>query len=340
MILNTLFGAQMAPERTLAPANQPVSPIEGGGGSPARAPGIGGFLASLRDRWTTPNAQGLDFGQRLTRFGAELQDISDGGQRAAAIHQRAEAERQQRAAQARQQQTSEAFRAALRPDGSFDQGAYVSFLSQYEAPSISEALAMGRASEPEEPALLEMTNADGSTYYVRKSDVLARLGSQGQPAASDAVPPELLQGAVPLNPSVAAPSGAAAPQGIDWSRLIQRESGGDQSAVSPRGAFGRAQLMPDTADYVARRMGDPSLAQRARTDPAVNERLGRAYLDEQMQAFGNPAVALAAYNAGPGKAREWVTRFGQPQPGREREWAMQIPYRETREYVLNILEPR
>lgn len=128
------------------------------------------------------------------------------------------------------------------------------------------------------------------------------------------------------------------PAGGDlWSRLIQQESGGDQSAVSPKGAFGRAQLMPDTAAYVARRLGDPSLAERARTDPAINEQLGQAYLQEQQQRFGNDAVALAAYNAGPEKAAEWVRRFGMPQPGQEAAWAAQIPFAETRQYVRNIL---
>ena len=122
-----------------------------------------------------------------------------------------------------------------------------------------------------------------------------------------------------------------------WPAVIQRESGGDQSAVSDKGAFGRAQLMPDTALEVATGLGDPTLAQRARTDPAVNERLGREYFRQQLNAFDNsPHVALAAYNAGPGRARQWVRRFGMPEAGRESEWTSRIPYRETREYVANI----
>jgi soluble lytic murein transglycosylase-like protein len=152
------------------------------------------------------------------------------------------------------------------------------------------------------------------------------MPAQAQPAPQPVAPQ--------MQPS-ATPQAATRPD--LWGALIQQESGGRQSAVSPRGAFGRAQLMPDTAAYVARRMGDPSLAERARTDPAVNERLGQAYLDEQMQRFGNPAVALAAYNAGPEKAAEWVQRFGMPEPGRELEWAQRLTYPETRQYVANIL---
>jgi len=141
---------------------------------------------------------------------------------------------------------------------------------------------------------------------------------------------------VDVTPGGRSPAGRP-PAGDLWSRLIQQESSGDQSAVSPRGAFGRAQLMPDTAAQIAREMGDPSLAQRARTDPAVNERMGQYYLNQQMQRFGNEAVALAAYNAGPEKAAEWVRRFGMPQPGQEAQWAAQIPFPETRQYVTNIL---
>lgn len=131
---------------------------------------------------------------------------------------------------------------------------------------------------------------------------------------------------------------AQAASGDLWSRLVRHESGGDQSAVSPKGAFGRAQLMPTTAAYIAQQMGDPSLAERARTDPSVNEAMGRWYLNQQLERFGgNEAVALAAYNAGPEKAAEWVQRYGMPQPGQEAAWAAQIPYPETRQYVTSIL---
>jgi len=140
--------------------------------------------------------------------------------------------------------------------------------------------------------------------------------------------------------AIGANVGPGAPAGDLWSRLIQQESGGNQSAVSPKGAFGRAQLMPDTARYVAGQLGRPELADLARTDPEVNELLGRTYFEEQRQRFGNDAVALAAYNAGPEKAAEWVQRFGMPEPGRELEWAQQITYPETRNYVQSILGGR
>ena len=195
-----------------------------------------------------------------------------------------------------------------------------------------------------------------SEFEGRQSSLLSQLEGLGGPSpmASPAAPapaPIAPQAPTPQpgamaqgegSGSLAAALGAPPPQAPTqpsnlWANLIRQESGGNQAAVSPRGAFGRAQLMPDTAAQIAREMGDPSLAQRARTDPAVNERMGQYYLDQQMQRFGNPAVALAAYNAGPEKAAEWVRRFGMPEPGRELEWAQRITFPETRQYVTNII---
>jgi soluble lytic murein transglycosylase-like protein len=70
-------------------------------------------------------------------------------------------------------------------------------------------------------------------------------------------------------------------------RLVRAESGGNQGAVSPAGAIGRSQLMPDTA----RGLGvDPR-------DPAQNLLGGARYLRQQLDKFGRLDLALAAYNA-------------------------------------------
>ena len=79
-------------------------------------------------------------------------------------------------------------------------------------------------------------------------------------------------------------------------RLVQQESGWRPGAVSPKGAIGLAQLMPDTA----RLLGvDPR-------DPQQNLEGGARYLRTQFDRFGTWALALAAYNAGP----EAVERHG------------------------------
>ena len=131
-----------------------------------------------------------------------------------------------------------------------------------------------------------------------------------------------------------------------WSALKNQESGNRQFdgsgklITSPVGAFGIAQLMPGTAQDIARQMGDPSLAAKARTDPATNERMGRWYLGKQLEKYGSASLALAAYNAGPGRVDRWLVTIGDPRQGNitESEWAARIPFRETRNYVQTIVQ--
>lgn len=104
-------------------------------------------------------------------------------------------------------------------------------------------------------------------------------------------------------------------QGVDPDlvlRVVQQESGGRTKAVSPKGAIGPMQLMPGTAKELG---VNPH-------DPADNIRGGVRYLKQQLDAFGTPELALAAYNAGPGAVRK----------------AGGVPnYRETQNYVGSIM---
>lgn len=96
--------------------------------------------------------------------------------------------------------------------------------------------------------------------------------------------------------------------------VILVESGYHPEAVSPAGAEGLTQLMPDTAR---------ALGVRDRADPGQNLAGGAAYLARQVERFQDLRLALAAFNAGP----ERVARLGQIPP-----------YRETRDYVTSVLE--
>lgn len=159
------------------------------------------------------------------------------------------------------------------------------------------------------------------------------LPPSARPAGSvvNAVP-----GAASAAPAMTGSSIANSPL---WTRQEQQESGGRQDAVSPVGAFGVAQLMPATAAQMAREMGVP--AEALRTDENLNRQAGQRYMDQQLQRYGgNEVLALAAYNAGPGRVDEWIQRFGDPRTGEitTEEFAAAIPFAETRNYVRNITQ--
>lgn len=130
--------------------------------------------------------------------------------------------------------------------------------------------------------------------------------------------------------------------------LIRQESSFDSLASSPAGARGLMQLLPGTANEVARRNPQagviPPVSVAMLLDaPQVNIALGEAYLAGLVTRFsGNLPVAVAAYNAGPHRLDLW---FGSPVPGpfpatdaqAALDWIEAIPFRETRDYVELVL---
>jgi len=100
---------------------------------------------------------------------------------------------------------------------------------------------------------------------------------------------------------------------VVFKKLIYHESGGNPNAQSPVGAYGYAQLMPDTAKGLG---VDPK-------NPSQNMRGGAKYLKQMLNYFnGDYVKAVAAYNAGPGNVEKYG---GIP------------PFKETQNYVKNIL---
>ncbi len=117
--------------------------------------------------------------------------------------------------------------------------------------------------------------------------------------------------------------------------ITRQESGFMADARSGVGAMGLMQLMPATAKETARRYGIPLASPQQALNPNVNIQLGAAYLSQVYGQFGgNRILASAAYNAGPGRVRQWLS-------GNERMpfdiWIETIPYDETRQYVQNVL---
>jgi soluble lytic murein transglycosylase len=92
---------------------------------------------------------------------------------------------------------------------------------------------------------------------------------------------------------------------------------------------------------VARATGQPYSRARLLDDPRYNVRLGTAYLDTMMSKYDEaPALALAAYNAGPARVNRWIRQFGDPRTGDVDlvDWIEAIPFEETRNYVQRVLE--
>jgi len=111
--------------------------------------------------------------------------------------------------------------------------------------------------------------------------------------------------------------------------VARRESGFWNEARSPVGAEGLMQLMPATARIVVKDLGLPASTSQSLNEPSVNIELGTAYLGQMLQRFNdNRVLALAAYNAGPGRVQRWRQRKAPIDA-----WIEGIPFRETRAYV-------
>jgi soluble lytic murein transglycosylase len=121
---------------------------------------------------------------------------------------------------------------------------------------------------------------------------------------------------------------------------MRQESNFETNAVSPAGARGLMQLMPATARAMARELGEPSLATRL-FEPLANMRLGTAYLAKRLEDFDRAVpLALAAYNAGAHRVRQWLNVNGDPRIGETDpiDWIELIPFNETRNYVMRVIE--
>lgn len=158
--------------------------------------------------------------------------------------------------------------------------------------------------------------------------IARRAGASGAMLLRDGWP-------IPFRP----PEGGAEPALVF--AIARQESNFDSEAVSPANARGVMQLLPATAQAVARRIGVPHQPAWLTSDPQHNIRLGAHYIEERVARFGGALpLALAAYNAGSGRVDEWVGQFGDPRSGgiQMLDWMELIPFAETRNYVQRVLE--
>ena len=141
-------------------------------------------------------------------------------------------------------------------------------------------------------------------------------------------------------PVTALPDGGIAERPLLFA-IVRQESAFATDAMSPVGARGLMQLMPGTAAGVAKKLQLPYSLDRLTTDGLYNVTLGRSYIETLMEDFGGSyALAIAGYNAGPGRVRQWLRDFGDPR-GQDLtmvDWIEMIPFTETRTYVQRVLE--
>ncbi len=181
----------------------------------------------------------------------------------------------------------------------------------------------------QQPALAEL--AIDEQWYDRASIAIARLGKQDDPAWF------ALRYPLPWRDAV---DEQAKNQGVtaDWLYAVMRRESLFMSDVgSGAGAQGLMQLMPATARWINRKakLGLESLDLH---DPDTNIQLGAAYLAHLSDLYnGQMALAVAAYNAGPGRVKQWRPA-DRSLPGDV--WVDTIVFDETRNYVRAVMGAR
>lgn len=208
------------------------------------------------------------------------------------------------------------------------------YLEQAGFPNHAErlyrALAEDLDSVGEIALLAQMAEKKGNHFLSLRIGKWA--ASQGLPVGTLAYP----VGAIPENADISGAGKALA------YAIARQESEFNSAARSGAGALGLLQLLPSTAQEMARKAGMDWSQVRLTTDAGYNATLGSFYLDEQLARFaGSYVLTFAGYNAGPRRAQEWVQRYGDPR-GQPIEtvvdWIERIPFTETRSYVQRVME--
>lgn len=123
--------------------------------------------------------------------------------------------------------------------------------------------------------------------------------------------------------------------------LARQESEFDPSAVSTANARGMLQMLPSTAQDVARRYGLPYSGAADLHKPEINLALGCYHVKDLLDGLGGSWVmTIAGYNAGKARVLGWASKYGDPRDPKVDviDWIETIPFDETRNYVMRVLE--
>jgi soluble lytic murein transglycosylase len=123
--------------------------------------------------------------------------------------------------------------------------------------------------------------------------------------------------------------------------IARQESAFNPKTVSSAKALGLMQVTPEAGRYIAKKFGVSFDERRLLHDNVYNVQMGAAELADDLARYrGSYILAFAGYNAGSGRVKEWVERYGDPRDPRVDpvDWVERIPFSETRNYVQRILE--
>jgi soluble lytic murein transglycosylase len=101
------------------------------------------------------------------------------------------------------------------------------------------------------------------------------------------------------------------------------------------------QVTPVAAKDTCKRFSCSYDVNRLKNDTPYNLQVGAAELAGVIQDYrGNLMLAFAGYNAGRGRVKEWIERYGDPRDPRVDpiDWVERIPFMETRNYVQRVME--
>jgi soluble lytic murein transglycosylase len=117
--------------------------------------------------------------------------------------------------------------------------------------------------------------------------------------------------------------------------VVKTESNFQSGAISPKGAIGLMQVMPDTGKWAAQKSNIGNFTTDRLFEPEYNISIGAWYLADLKREFnGELTLMLAAYNGGRGNVKKWLNDEYHNNPKQSLE---KVPFPETRQFVRKVL---